>query len=83
MPTKVINLQDNFLNQLRKDGAIVTIHLVNGFQIKGKIKAFDNFVLLLSVDAQGKQQMVYKHAISTVTPLEAVNVTLNSEKTAQ
>ena len=55
MPTKVINLQDNFLNQLRKDGAIVTIHLVNGFQIKGKIKAFDNFVLLLSVDAQGKQ----------------------------
>ena len=83
MPTKVINLQDNFLNQLRKDGAIVTIHLVNGFQIKGNIKAFDNFVLLLSVDAQGKQQMVYKHAISTITPLEAVKVTLNSEKTAQ
>ena len=54
MPTKVINLQDNFLNQLRKDGAIVTIHLVNGFQIKGKIKAFDNFELLIEKDVDDR-----------------------------
>ena len=59
MTTKIINLQDNFLNQVRKDGIPVTIHLVNGFQIKGTVRGFDNFVLM--VDAMGKQQMIYKY----------------------
>lgn len=66
MPTKVINLQDTFLNQVRKENVAVIIHLVNGFQLKGNVKGFDNFTVIL--DAQGKQQMVYKHAISTITP---------------
>ena len=63
---KSINLQDNFLNQVRKDGIPVTIHLVNGFQIKGAVRGFDNFVVM--VDTMGKQQMIYKHAISTINP---------------
>ena len=70
MTAKIINLQDNFLNQVRKDGIPVTIHLVNGFQIKGAVRGFDNFVVM--VDAMGKQQMIYKHAISTITPAQTV-----------
>lgn len=69
-----VNLQDVFLNQIRKDAILVTIHLCNGYQIKGTIKGFDNFIILL--DAEGKQMMVYKHAISTVTPTKTVNYTL-------
>ncbi|ERJ95473.1 RNA chaperone Hfq [Selenomonas sp. oral taxon 892] len=72
MTAKIINLQDNFLNQVRKDGISVTIHLVNGFQIKGTVRGFDNFVVL--VDTMGKQQMIYKHAISTITPGQTVKV---------
>ncbi|MEW6624719.1 MAG: RNA chaperone Hfq [Bacillota bacterium] len=71
--TKVqINLQDGFLNQVRKDNIQLTIFLVNGFQIKGYVKGFDNFTVLLDVD--GKQQMVYKHAISTLVPAKTVNL---------
>ena len=72
MTAKIINLQDNFLNQVRKDGIPVTIHLVNGFQIKGTVLGFDNFVLM--VDAMGKQQMIYKHAVSTITPAQPVRM---------
>ncbi|MDF2923357.1 MAG: chaperone Hfq [Paenibacillaceae bacterium] len=68
---KSINIQDNFLNQLRKENIPVTVYLVNGFQIRGVIKAFDNFTLI--VDSEGKQQMIYKHAISTFTPLRSVS----------
>lgn len=70
MPNKIINLQDNFLNQARKENVAITIHLLNGFQIKGNVKGFDNFTVL--IDVQGKQQMVYKHAISTITPARAI-----------
>ena len=70
MTAKIINLQDNFLNQVRKDGMLVTIHLVNGFQIKGTVRGFDNFIVM--VDTMGKQQMIYKHAISTITPAQPV-----------
>lgn len=69
---KTINLQDNFLNQMRKDGISVTIHLVNGFQIKGTVRGFDNFIVM--IDSMGKQQMIYKHAISTITPAQTVKV---------
>ena len=62
---KRINLQDAMLNQVRKDGSPVVIHLVNGFQLKGQVIGFDNFTLIL--DSLGKQQLVYKHAISTIT----------------
>lgn len=70
---KSINIQDNFLNQLRKENIPVTVYLTNGFQIRGIIKAFDNFTII--VDSEGKQQMIYKHAISTFTPLRAVSFT--------
>ena len=70
MAAKIINLQDTFLNQVRKDGVPVTIHLMNGFQIKGLVRGFDNFVILM--DSMGKQQMIYKHAISTVSPAQTV-----------
>ncbi len=66
-----VNLQDNFLNQARKENMFMTIFLVNGYQIKGIVKSFDNFTILLEVE--GKQQLVYKHAVSTVIPLKNIN----------
>ncbi|MBU4533031.1 MAG: RNA chaperone Hfq [Eubacteriales bacterium] len=66
-----INLQDAFLNQLRKENIPVTIFLINGFQLKGLVRGFDNFTVIL--DSDGKQLMVYKHAISTVSPARPVN----------
>jgi len=66
------NLQDAFLNQVRKEKMPVTIFLVNGFQIKGVVKGFDNFTVVVELD--NKQQLVYKHAISTVAPLKPVNI---------
>jgi len=73
---KSINIQDTFLNQLRKDSVPVTVYLTNGFQIRGVIRAFDNFTII--VESEGKQQMIYKHAISTFTPLRPVS--LNPEQ---
>ena len=67
-----LNLQDAFLNQVRKEKAAVTIYLVNGFQIKGMVKGFDNFTVIVEMD--GRQQLVYKHAISTVAPLKALSI---------
>lgn len=61
-----IDLQDVFLNNVRKEAVPVTVHLVNGFQIRGTVKGFDSFVVIM--DVMGKQQLVYKHAISTITP---------------
>ncbi|MEG3070685.1 MAG: RNA chaperone Hfq [Peptococcaceae bacterium] len=68
-----INLQDAFLNQVRKESIPVTMFLINGFQLKGIVKGFDNFTVILESD--GKQLMVYKHAISTVSPLKPVSTT--------
>ena len=62
-----INLQDNFLNQARRNNLQVTIYLINGFQLRGLIKGFDNFTVILE-NNENQQQMVYKHAISTITP---------------
>jgi host factor-I protein len=77
MPKNVINLQEVFLNQARKDKIIVTVFLTNGFQFKGIVKGFDNFTVVLECD--GKQHLVYKHAISTVIPSKAI-VFLNNDK---
>ncbi|MEX1307432.1 MAG: RNA chaperone Hfq [Eubacteriales bacterium] len=71
-----VNLQDVFLNQIRKDATMVTIHLCNGFQIKGLVKGFDNFVIL--IDTEGKQMMVYKHAVSTITPQKTVTFNIQT-----
>lgn len=67
-----INLQDTFLNQVRKENMPVIIYLVNGFQLKGIVRGFDNYVVVLDFD--GKQQMIYKHAISTVMPMRPINL---------
>lgn len=67
-----VNLQDTFLNQVRKENLPVTIYLVNGFQLKGIIRGFDNFTVITEFD--GRQQMVYKHAISTIMPVRPVNL---------
>ena len=63
-------LQDLFLNEARKDRQLVTVFLMNGFQMMGVITGFDSFVVLLVTE--GKQQMIYKHAISTVVPARPV-----------
>ncbi|MBR2262812.1 MAG: RNA chaperone Hfq [Firmicutes bacterium] len=68
---KQINLQDSFLNILRKERSEVTIILTNGYQQKGIIKGYDNFVVML--DSDSKQMMIYKHAISTIVPLRPVS----------
>jgi host factor-I protein len=60
------NLQDNLLAKLRRSRMGVTMFLVNGFQIRGEIRGYDAFVVI--IDSDGKQQMVYKHAISTIIP---------------
>jgi len=75
-----INLQDAFLNQVRKEGIQTTVYLINGFQLKGVVKGFDNFTVVL--DSDGKQMLIYKHAMSTVTPQRPVNinVTENAER---
>lgn len=73
-----INLQDAFLNQCRKENIPVTIFLINGFQLKGLVRGFDNFTVILESD--GKQKMVYKHAISTVEPLKTVSTTFTETK---
>jgi len=73
---KTINLQDVFLNQARKQSLPVTVILMNGFQLKGHVKGFDSFTLVL--DSDGKQQLIYKHAISTIIPARPVS--LNSEE---
>jgi host factor-I protein len=75
--SKAINLQDIFLNQVRKERIPVTIFLTNGFQLKGMVKGFDNFIVLL--ESEGKQQMIYKHAISTVVPAKSVGFNFSSE----
>jgi host factor-I protein len=63
------------LNQVRKERIAVTIYLTNGFQLKGMVKGFDNFTVVL--DSDGKQQLVYKHAISTISPMRIVNLIFN------
>ena len=64
------NMQDVFLNSIRKNNTFVTIFLTNGFQLKGFVKSYDNYTVLLESD--GKQQLIYKHAISTYVPAKPV-----------
>ena len=74
---KTINIQDTFLNQLRKNNIFVTVFLLNGFQLKGSIKSYDNFTVLMESD--GKQQLIYKHAISTFVPAKSVSLTTEEQ----
>ncbi|MEW6106538.1 MAG: RNA chaperone Hfq [Bacillota bacterium] len=64
------NLQDVFLNAVRRQEIPVTIYLINGYQMKGLVKGFDSFTVILSDGT--KQDLIYKHAISTITPARAI-----------
>ncbi|MEE0867289.1 MAG: RNA chaperone Hfq [Clostridia bacterium] len=65
------NLQDLFLNTVRKEKMPITVFLLSGFQIRGTVTGFDNYTIVL--DCEGKQEIVYKHAVSTIIPLSPVN----------
>ena len=71
---KTQNLQDAFLNYIRREKIPVTLFLMNGFQLRGVVRSFDSFVVL--IDADGRQQMIYKHGISTVAPARPVSLEL-------
>jgi len=74
--TKGQNLQDNFLNTLRKEHTPVSIFLVNGIKLQGKVDSFDQYVIMLKNTIS---QMVYKHAISTIVPSKSVKMTRDDE----
>lgn len=67
-----INLQDGFLNVVRQQSQPVTIFLTNGFQMRGLVRGFDSFVVLL--ESEGIQKMIYKHAISTIVPQNRIEL---------
>ena len=71
------NLQDNYLNQLRKDKIPVIIFLTNGVRLKGFVKAFDNFVILVK---DVSQQLIYKHAVSTIVPEKDIDIRFEGEQ---
>ena len=66
------NLQDIFLTKVRKQAVSVTVLLMNGFQLRGVITGFDSFSLVL--DSDGRQQFIYKHAVSTIVPLRPISL---------
>jgi host factor-I protein len=70
------NLQDNFLNTLRKDHTPVSIFLVNGIKLQGKVDSFDQYVIMLKNTVS---QMVYKHAISTIVPSKTVKMSRDED----
>jgi host factor-I protein len=73
-----LNLQDAFLNQVRKENIPVTMYLINGFQLKGVLRGFDNFTVIM--ESEGRQLMIYKHAISTINPVRPVNISFGEPK---
>ncbi|MGZ4957937.1 MAG: RNA chaperone Hfq [Methylomonas sp.] len=75
--SKAQNLQDNFLNALRKEHTPVSIFLVNGIKLQGRVDSFDQYVVMLKNTVN---QMVYKHAISTIVP--GKNVTMSRDTDA-
>ena len=68
-----LNLQDAILKEVRRDKVPVTLFLMNGFQLRGTITGYDSFVVVLV--SEGKQQMIYKHAISTLVPIKPLKAT--------
>ena len=66
-------LQDRFLEEIRRGRIQVTVFLMNGFQLRGTLTGFDAFVVVL--DSEGRQQVIYKHAISTIAPIRPVDLT--------
>ena len=75
--SKSQSLQDNYLNQLRKDKIPVIVYLTNGVRLKGVVKAFDNFVILLK---ESTQQLIYKHAVSTIVPERDIDTRFENQQ---
>lgn len=71
------NLQDSFLNSLRKEKIPVVVYLTNGVRLKGVIKGFDNFVIVLK---EASEQLIYKHAVSTIVPEKVVDIKIESQE---
>ena len=69
---KNTNLQDAFLTKARRQNMPLTVYLVNGFQMRGTVRGFDPFVVIL--ESEGRQQLVYKHAISTIAPMQNIDL---------
>jgi len=74
---KIPNLQDSYLNQLRKDKIPVVVYLTNGVRLRGNIKSFDNFVILLE---ESTQSLIYKHAVSTIVPERNIEVKFETQQ---
>ncbi len=74
---KTNNLQDLFLSRARRGRLAVTVFLMNGYQLRGQITGFDAFVVILMTE--GKQQVIYKHAISTIIPEKPIDLTEEPE----
>lgn len=71
-----VNLQDMFLNQVRKEHVLVTIYLTSGVQLKGMVRGFDSFTILL--ESPGKpSQIIYKHAVASIVPANQIDIPLN------
>lgn len=68
---KTFNIQEHFLSQLKKSKTTITVFLISGYQIRGTVKFFDNYTIV--IDSDGNQQMIFKHAISTIIPSRSVN----------
>lgn len=73
MKNTALNLQDLFLNNARKERVPVTIYLMNGVQIKGYVKGFDSYIVLLEGENR-QQNLIYKHAVSTIVPGKSINL---------
>jgi host factor-I protein len=71
------NFQDNYLNQLRKDKTSVVVYLTNGVRLKGVIRSFDSFVILLE---ESTQSLIYKHAVSTIVPEKNIEVRFETQQ---
>ena len=77
---KKTNLQDLFLLRIRQDRLPVTLFLMNGFQMRGIVTGYDPFVVVL--DSDGRQQVIYKHAVSTIVPIQPVELWETEEGSA-
>lgn len=72
-----MNLQDKIYEEMARERVPATIYLMNGFQIRGVITGYDSFVVVLVTD--GKQQMIYKHGISTIAPIRPLKIAMNEQ----
>ena len=79
MKNVALNLQDLFLNNARKEKIPVTIYLMNGVQVKGIVKGFDSYIIMLEGDNR-QQNMIYKHAVSTILPVKYINLQNNNQQ---